>query len=310
MKLLLLSSFGARMVLFLTRRFSNGEKNLIYVVLFLSDVAAVENILKSCEFRLVYNQLSGISASGFSVYTDGSLCSLGSIDMKAGAAAFFEDINLGLEVKVTGVLSNNQADLFAGVSFHSGWLLPFQLKECFVLTNGSIISKNSRHFVRDIFQSIYCASWELGSGAKIVNTLHYKLPIVVYKCLYDKHYSSVVCLYCGNVEVLDHVFSCAFDATAWLQLFIDFAFAWRAISGLSYASSRVLQMLSNCLADLELVALLCKNFVLMDWYQKAAFCFDDSKTVSDRVVEFVHVFGGVLMLLAQMYSVVLVGLSD
>ncbi|KAG9298228.1 hypothetical protein G9A89_002716 [Geosiphon pyriformis] len=304
---------------------------------------------------------------------DGSLCSLGSVNIKAGTAAFFEDINLDLGVKVfgmvssmlaelqaivlalecvpssssihlfsdsqaaldachSGVLGNDKTDLLAGVSSHPGQIFYLWLKECFILANGNIVSGNSRHFVCDVFWSIHHASWEVGSGTRIVpgvtivnktakqhhnlqekrpktsgNTghlfpgidwfksflvwhlnihmaagftschsadsrsyfikaLHHKLPVAVRKHLYDRHYLNMKCLYCGNIELSDHVFSCAFDVAAWFQLFVDFVSTWKTVSDLSHASSHVSQMLSNCLADLELVALLYKGFVLVDWY--------------------------------------------
>ncbi|KAG9306162.1 hypothetical protein G9A89_016066 [Geosiphon pyriformis] len=306
----------------------------------LPNSAVAKNILKS----------HNVGASSLSVYTDGFFCGLGSVNMKAGTAVFFKDINLGLGVEVTDVMNNVQANLLAGVSSHSSWLLlsPFWFKKYFILANDSIVSDNSRHFVCNVFWSIYRTYWELGSDIKIVDShllpnidwsrlflvwhldshmaagfmschsagshfyfmkaLHHRLPINIHKHLYDKCYPSVVCLYCGNIEVSDHVFSCAFDATAWLQLFVDFASAWRIVFGLSYTSSLVLQMLSDCLTNLSLVAFLCKDFVLVDWYQKAASCFDDSKTASDKMVEFVCMSGGMSMLLA--YVIRLFGIDD
>ncbi|KAG9304363.1 hypothetical protein G9A89_019925 [Geosiphon pyriformis] len=302
------------------------------------DVAAAGNILESHEFRSVHDQLSGISVFGFSVYMNDFLCSLKSVDIKAGAAAFFEDINLGLGMEITGIMSstlvelqaivlalkcmlssssvclfsdsqavlnrnlnigwykikghlgvlgNDQADLLADVSSHSNQFFSSQLKKCFVLANDSIVFGNSRHF-------------KLRSGAKIVNSclltdinwfksslvwhldsymaagftschfanyysyfmkaLHYRLLVAVCKCLFDKCYPSVVCLYCGNIEVLDYVFSCAFDVAAWI------------IFGLPHASSCVSQMLSTCLVDLGL---------------ETTSCFDNSKIAFDKVVGFV-----------------------
>ncbi|KAG9301300.1 hypothetical protein G9A89_009232 [Geosiphon pyriformis] len=177
--------------------------------------------------------------------------------MKAGTAVFFENINLGLGMKVkdySGVLDNDRADLLVGISSHSGWLLYSWLKKCFILANGNTVSRNSRHFVRDIFWSIHYASWEVGSDAKIVNgrilpdidwfklflvwhldshmavgftsrhlagshsyfikALHHRLSVAVQKCLYDRHYFSVACLYCDNVELSDHVFFCVFNVAA------------------------------------------------------------------------------------------------
>ncbi|KAG9292016.1 hypothetical protein G9A89_017915 [Geosiphon pyriformis] len=75
------------------------------------DVAAAKNILEFHEFRSVHNWLSGIGASGFFVYTDGSFSSLRNVNMKTGAAAFFEDINLGFGVEVTGMVSSILAEL-------------------------------------------------------------------------------------------------------------------------------------------------------------------------------------------------------
>ncbi|KAG9302504.1 hypothetical protein G9A89_007208 [Geosiphon pyriformis] len=335
--------------------------------------AAAKNILESHEFRMVHDRLSSIGVFGFSVYTDSSLSSLKSVNMKAGTTAFFEDINLGLGVEVTGMVSsilaelqaivlalkcvpslssvclfsNSQAvldicraellllalnfwnkcwvkehlgvtgnirtDLLTDISSHLGQPLPFLAQEI------SIVSENSKYFVYNVFRSIHCVCWELGSGIKIVNSylfvnvdwfrsflvwhsdsymaagftnhhsanfcsyfmkaLHHRLPIAVRKHLYDKHYPSVMCLYCGDIEVSDH-----------LQLFVDFAFAWRAVSGLSHALSHVSQMLSDCLTDLGLVVSLYKSFVLVNWYQKATSCFGDSKTASDKVIEFVRAF--------------------
>ncbi|KAG9303428.1 hypothetical protein G9A89_013754 [Geosiphon pyriformis] len=325
--------------------------------------AAAKSILEFHEFRSVHDQLFSVGASGFFVYMDSSFCGLESVGMKAGAAVFFEDINLGLGMEVFGMVSSTLTKLQAivlalecmpslssislfsdsqvaldhqhiasiihkrnlnvdwgKIKRHLGVLgndrADLLTDKCFVLTNGNIVSGNSRHFVCDIFWSIYCTCWELGSGSKIVSSrllvdidwfklslvwhpdshmaigfischfagshsyfmkaLHHKLPVTVRKCLYNRHYPNVVYLHCDNIKVSDHVFSCAFEAAAW------------TIFGLSHAFSRVLQMLSNCLANLELVASLCKGFVFVNWYQKAAFYFDNSKIASGKVVEFVH----------------------
>ncbi|KAG9298836.1 hypothetical protein G9A89_015857 [Geosiphon pyriformis] len=252
----------------------------------LDDVAA-KNILESYEFRSVHNRLFGIDAFGFFVYMDSSLYNLGSVNMKAGAAAFFENINLGLGIEVTdmvfstlmelqaialvlecvpslssvclfsdsqaalnvckaelllsapdfqdkywikrhlGVLNNDQANLLVGVSSYSDQLLPFWLKEYFVLASGSVVSGNSKHFVHDtlvpklwtVHPNSYMAAgftscYSAGSYFYFIKALHHRLPVAVRKCLYNKHYPSVMCLYCDNVEVSDYVFSCPFDATA------------------------------------------------------------------------------------------------
>ncbi|KAG9297604.1 hypothetical protein G9A89_007679 [Geosiphon pyriformis] len=71
------------------------------------------NILKSHEFGVICDHLLGVNASCFSVYTDSSLSSLRTPDIKAGVAVFFEDIGLGLGVKVFGLVFSTMAKLQA-----------------------------------------------------------------------------------------------------------------------------------------------------------------------------------------------------
>ncbi|KAG9288373.1 hypothetical protein G9A89_021404 [Geosiphon pyriformis] len=57
-------------------------------------------------FGIICNDLLATDAAHFSVYMDGSLCGLSTIDIKAGAVVFFQDINSGLGVKVFGLVSS------------------------------------------------------------------------------------------------------------------------------------------------------------------------------------------------------------
>ncbi|KAG9293586.1 hypothetical protein G9A89_005589 [Geosiphon pyriformis] len=52
----------------------------------------------------VCDHLSQVGISSLSVYTDGSLRSLGTVGCRAGAAVFFEDINLGLDIRVSDLM--------------------------------------------------------------------------------------------------------------------------------------------------------------------------------------------------------------
>ncbi|KAG9294761.1 hypothetical protein G9A89_008240 [Geosiphon pyriformis] len=208
-------------------------------------------------FLSVHNQLSGLGAFDFSVYMDGSLCDLEGVNMKAGTAVFFKDINLGLEVEVFDMVSSILVELQANVL----------ALEC-------VPNSSSVHLFSD-------------SQAVLDASLHHRLLVAIQKCLYDRHYPSVVCLYYSNIELLDYVFSCAFNVAAQFQLFVDFVSTWRTVSGLFHVFSHVSQMLYNCLADLEFVASLCKGFVFVNWCQEATSCFNNSKVVFDKVVEFV-----------------------
>ncbi|KAG9293046.1 hypothetical protein G9A89_016408 [Geosiphon pyriformis] len=67
----------------------------------------------SCEFDVVCNRLLKVDSNCLSLFTDGSLCGLGTLDMKADAAVFFKDIDLGLGVEVSGLVSSIMTELQA-----------------------------------------------------------------------------------------------------------------------------------------------------------------------------------------------------
>ncbi|KAG9290749.1 hypothetical protein G9A89_011712 [Geosiphon pyriformis] len=59
------------------------------------------DIHQSLGFGVICNDLLNIGAAHLSVYTDGSLSNLGTVDMLAGAVVFFKDINSGLSMRVS-----------------------------------------------------------------------------------------------------------------------------------------------------------------------------------------------------------------
>ncbi|KAG9305909.1 hypothetical protein G9A89_016562 [Geosiphon pyriformis] len=113
------------------------------------------SILEFQEFKLICDQLSCVGTGCLSVYTDGSLRDLGTIQKKAGAVVFFEDIGLDLGVKISGVVRNEQADALAAIASNSNWFLLLHLERHCLLAGGNLVSGNSRHFVRDVFRSVH-----------------------------------------------------------------------------------------------------------------------------------------------------------
>ncbi|KAG9288587.1 hypothetical protein G9A89_008459 [Geosiphon pyriformis] len=79
---------------------------------FLVGVGPVD-ICGSDNFMSVCNHLSWIGVDSLSVYTNESLKNLGIIGCKAGAAVFFEDINLSLGISVWSLVSSTLAELQA-----------------------------------------------------------------------------------------------------------------------------------------------------------------------------------------------------
>ncbi|KAG9305647.1 hypothetical protein G9A89_022569 [Geosiphon pyriformis] len=71
------------------------------------------DVLESCKFNVVCNRLLEIDSDCLSLFTDGSLCGLGTLGMKAGAAVFFKNIDLDLGVEVSGLVSSTMTELQA-----------------------------------------------------------------------------------------------------------------------------------------------------------------------------------------------------
>ncbi|KAG9289047.1 hypothetical protein G9A89_015596 [Geosiphon pyriformis] len=370
------------------------------------------NILGSSGFVSVCDRLLRVNIRVLSVYTDGSLRNLGTVGCEAGAVAFFKDIDMGLGVGVSGLLSstmaelqaialalecvpvfsnvhlfldsqsvldacklelglvvpnfhnrcwverqhianviynkglkvtwhkvkshsgilgNEHADVIAGAVSASDWFLPPHLDEHFLMADSNIVSGNSRHFVYDTFHVMCCVRWKVGSGAKILpvdlcanvdwsrsslvwhpdlhmatgftskisanahsyfmKALHHRFPVAIQKWLYNRLYPSVLCLYCGDVEVSDHVFSYKVDDSAWCRLLDSHMNIWKTLSGSFVSSSVLLQLLSSCVLGSSVFMALHKGFVFDKWFGEAVSIFHDPKVACLEVINFVHSLG-------------------
>ncbi|KAG9306546.1 hypothetical protein G9A89_004743 [Geosiphon pyriformis] len=241
---------------------------------------APRNILDLIEFVKIRDRLLGVGTDSISVYTDGSLAGLGTVDMWAGAAIFFDSVDLGLGVKVSGLVSSTMAELqaialalecvppfssihlFSDIKEHFGVIgnkcvdalataatmsehfFPLRVNACYILVSGMAVSGNSRHFIgsgsRVLITSLHgnvdwCRSslvWHsdihmaadstgkcsAGACTYFMKALYHQLSVTVRKCLYSRSYPSILCLYCGEVKVSNHVFSCGFDTAICAQL--------------------------------------------------------------------------------------------
>ncbi|KAG9304018.1 hypothetical protein G9A89_005928 [Geosiphon pyriformis] len=129
-----------------------------------------------------------------------------------------------------------------------------------------------------------------GCRTYFIKALHHQLPVAVCKHLYDRRYPSVVCLFCGDVETSDHVFSCSQDAVSRARLLGAHVSAWEAFSGLSRSSLCVLQVLASCVSEVEVGVALYKGFVFDEWFRESVSVFKDSKKGARRIVSFVCKF--------------------
>ncbi|KAG9285783.1 hypothetical protein G9A89_013208 [Geosiphon pyriformis] len=326
------------------------------------------NILKSHEFEVVCNHLLRVDSGRLFLFMDDSLSGLGTLGMKAGAAVFFEDINLGLGVGVSrlvsstmvelqaialalecippshlvdlfsnsqaaldvckseflltcldfrnwcwiehhyivdiiqhknlnvnwvkvkdysGVLRNKHADAFARAITFSNMYLPHIINEHFLKADGIAVSSNSRYFVFLVDRLCADVDW---SKSSLVWHLDFYLAAGFTSAQTAGFYSSVICLFCGDIEVLDHVFSCPFDAAGCAWLVEIYASAWEAHSGLSCSSLCVLQLLFTCFSNVGVDTTLCKGFVFKKWYCKSVTVFRDFKIAAQNIMAFVHEF--------------------
>ncbi|KAG9293949.1 hypothetical protein G9A89_019287 [Geosiphon pyriformis] len=212
----------------------------------------------------------------------------------------------------SGVSGNEHADTIADAASLSNWYLPPCLSEHFLAADGDVVSGNLRHFVRDIYCSICHARWEVGSGSGVlvgslssevdwprsslvwhpdlhmaagftsrysssvrtyfIKSLYHRLPVAVRKRLYDKRYPSVLCLYCGEMEVSDYVFSCKVDKSVRCQLLNS-------------------HLLSSSVFDSSVSMALFKGFVFNGWFSEAVSVFHDPKIAVLEIVKFVHSLG-------------------
>ncbi|KAG9287392.1 hypothetical protein G9A89_023764 [Geosiphon pyriformis] len=227
----------------------------------------------------------------------------------------------------SGIPGNVRADLAAGAASGSPFSLCADMRKHFLVAKGVVVSGNARHFVRNIFRSIRCACWEAGPGCDVVldamigcidwvvmakvwhpdshmlagftsrafsslrtyviKAVHRRLPVAIRKRLYNKCYSSVLCLFCGKVEFSDHVFTCVHESGIRGEILAEASARWSALAGGSSASA-VLWVLSQCSIDVGLYTLVCKGFVLEEWYEEACDVFEDRKVATARIVDYVR----------------------
>ncbi|KAG9291459.1 hypothetical protein G9A89_021878 [Geosiphon pyriformis] len=204
----------------------------------------------------------------------------------------------------SGVVGNEHADKLAGLAVSSSLALLVLVKEKFIMAARKAVSGNVHYFAHEIFRSINQTCWEVGPGFNTVDNsllgnvdwfctasvwhldshmaagftskstaglrsyflkaLHCHLPVAVQKCLYNKVYLSVLCLYCDEVESSDHSFVCTFDSDACKSILKSYLVKWQSVSGLDLHLSRVSQVLSLCTSDNVLYTTVGKSFVFRD----------------------------------------------
>ncbi|KAG9304509.1 hypothetical protein G9A89_020073 [Geosiphon pyriformis] len=309
----------------LTSKFLNdkGSSESVLVGSFLSlSSLCISNYKKFLDIR---SGLHEVWFGNFEVYTDGSLKNAGSTEVIYRAAAYFLVLDMGgllsstmaelqavalaLEyvpfscddkdltvcwIKIKGhfgVIGNVKADTLASKAAGSLVFLPVGMQEQFLMAESLAVSGNTYHFIWGVFRSICRACWEAGSGCNIIaevsvsdvnwvtiskiwysnshmlveftsqkstilcmyiiKAVYHRLSVTVHKKLYNKKYSGMLCLLCDEIELPDYV-------------------------------------LDLCHSDIGLYSVICKGFVLKDWYKEAIKVFDGKKRAVDFVIDLVE----------------------
>ncbi|KAG9302605.1 hypothetical protein G9A89_007309 [Geosiphon pyriformis] len=205
----------------------------------------------------------------------------------------------------SGIPSNMRANVLTGEVTGSFFMLLAEVHKHFLMAENSVVFGNACYFVRNIFCFICYARWEAGSGydvilsamlknldwhatAKVwypdshmltgftsqktsnlytymIKAVHRRLPIAVRKRLYDKSYSGVLCLFCNETKLPDHVFTYACDIFVRNEILLEASTCWISLVGVcDLNSSTVLRTLVHCLSDVGLYSVVYKRFVLKE----------------------------------------------
>ncbi|KAG9291575.1 hypothetical protein G9A89_021994 [Geosiphon pyriformis] len=236
-----------------------------------------------------------------------------------------------LSARHSGISGNIKADLAAEEAIRSSFTLLASVCEQFLVAKNTVVSGNAHHFVRDIFWSagfgygvvsdelvgsvdwIFTAKvWHTNSHmfaeftsqsslnlhTYLIKAVHRHLPVAVWKRLYDKRYPGVLCLLCGEVEFLDHVFTCAQNVAVYNEILAEASAYWVSVAGVCVlSSSAILQALSVCSLDVSLYSVVCKDFVLSEWYKKAT--VGPSVVIMKKIVEKSGSNGGIKLVLSR-----------
>ncbi|KAG9287771.1 hypothetical protein G9A89_017366 [Geosiphon pyriformis] len=129
-------------------------------------------------------------------------------------------------------------------------------------------------------------NWKsLGLCMYMMKAVHRKLPVTVRKKLYDKDYSGVLCLLCGKIELLDHVFICACNVFVHDGILTETTTCWTSLS-------KVWLVRSKYRADMKRASLVKNGGLILGLSHGVSFLLSDSMVKLFGIIEsFVVSFG-------------------
>ncbi|KAG9306849.1 hypothetical protein G9A89_005750 [Geosiphon pyriformis] len=119
-----------------THVFLGGASSLSICSL-LSDNCGSLDVLQSHDFGVISDNLLCADVDYISVYMDRLLSGLETLNIKTGAAVFFEDISMGLGVEVSGLMSSTIIELQA-IALALECVLSFQSVDLFLNSQAAL----------------------------------------------------------------------------------------------------------------------------------------------------------------------------
>ncbi|KAG9293944.1 hypothetical protein G9A89_019282 [Geosiphon pyriformis] len=223
------------------------------------------------------------------IYMDEFLRYADSAKVVSRMAAYFLAANAGIGVRVTGFLFSTLTKLQAVALALECAGLDFDIIPDIIIKKidwGAIATvwHPDSHMLSG-FTSRKSANLRM----YLMKAVYRRLPVAVRKRLYNKDYSGVLCLLCGEVELSDHVFTYFGDFGLCEDILVKAAKKWISMSGLlCLSASAILFLLLLCSSDANLYTAVCKDFVMKHWYVEAVSVFEEKKEAALALVKYIR----------------------
>ncbi|KAG9307587.1 hypothetical protein G9A89_023152 [Geosiphon pyriformis] len=267
------------------------------------------DILEFGEFSAVKDELHNIWSGFFEVFTDGSLRNADFVEITCGAAAYFPVLNKSISIAVSGFLSSTIAELQAVAlalecipsSSTVVLCLDSQAAIDACVSEMSLVTPDfrnqcwlERHHIFNLVKdhSEILSNVEADLAARAVSGSPFSLCANVCEHFLVAGGVAVSEAGPGCNVVLEVMIGCidwAVTAKVWhpdSHMLTGFT-SWLALADSSLVSA-MLQVLSQCFFDVGLYTLVCKGFVLGEWYEEAYSIFENRKVAATQIVDYVR----------------------
>ncbi|KAG9292501.1 hypothetical protein G9A89_001574 [Geosiphon pyriformis] len=186
------------------------------------------------------------------------------------------------------VLGNIKTNALANETTSLSLSLPVKIQKRFL-----VAEKTNLH------QLICCVYWEAGLGFSIVldvmiKEIDWDATVTVWH--FDLHMlSEFTSRKSANLRTYlmktfsDYVFACFGDSGLRGNILVEAAEKWMSMSGLlSSFPSAILLLLSSCSLNVDLYTLVCKSFVIRNWYAEAVSIFERKEKAIQTLVEYIR----------------------